>query len=210
MKTLKARLERKSSLDTENLVDKTETSEPTLASNPNSKNIIGHIFISYSHQTTKRAMQLRDMLRDRELPVWIDSEAIRGNTIEAMVLGLNDARLVIMCLSDGYRQSDFCKREAEYTVLKKKPFQPVILQEGFRMENDWLCFVVGLQNWIDLSGDHQFQTNKNQFIEHVQTLFGGGGGSQKAAPTPASPNATLAPKAHAPGSEVIDRRCCCC
>ena len=150
-------------------------------------------------------MQLRDMLRDRGLPIWIDAQAIRGNSIEAMVLGLNDARLVIMCLSDGYRQSDFCKRETEYTVLKKKPFQPVILQEGFRMENDWLCFVVGLQNWIDLSGDHQFQTNKNQFIEHVQTLFGGGGSSKKAAPTPASPNATLAPKAHAPGSEVINR-----
>ena len=30
-------------------------------------------------------------------------------------------------------------------MLKKKQFQPVILQEGFRMENDWLYFVVGLQ-----------------------------------------------------------------
>ena len=194
----------KSSLHGEDLVDKA-TSQPTLASNPNSKNTIppiGHIFISYSHQTTKRAMQLRDMLRDRGLPVWFDAEAIRGNSIEAMVLGLNDARLVIMCLSDGYRQSDFCKREAEYTVLKKKPFQPVILQEGFRMENDWLCFVVGLQNWIDLSGDHQFQTNKDQFVEHVRILFAGS--TQIPAPTAPSNNtlAIVAPKPHAIGAEI--------
>ena len=142
------------------------------------------------------------MVRDRGLPVWFDTEAIRGNSIEAMVLGLNDARLVIMCLSDGYRQSDFCKREAEYAVLKKKPFQPVILQEGFRMENDWLCFVVGLQNWIDLSGEKQFQANKDQFVEHVQILFAG----STQIPTPTAPNsntlAPIAPKSHAPGTEI--------
>ena len=132
---------------------------------------IGHIFISYSTQNTKQAMQLRDLLKEREIPVWIDEETERGNSIEAMVLGLNDARLVIMCLSDGYRQSEFCKREAEYTVLKKKLFQPVIFQEGFRMENDWLCFVVGLQSWIDLSSDMQLKANKEIFIEQVHHMF---------------------------------------
>lgn len=41
------------------------------------------------------------------------------------------------------------------------------------MENDWLCFVVGLQNWIDLGGDIlvQFKANKSQFLEHVKHLF---------------------------------------
>ena len=161
---------------------------------------IGHIFISYSHQNSKRAMQLRDMLRERGLPVWFDAEAIRGNSIEAMVLGLNDARLVIMCLSDGYRQSDFCKREAEYTVLKKKPFQPVIMQEGFRMENDWLCFVVGLQNWIDLSGEKQFNSNRAQFLDHVHHLFANGTSNVPSTPSPITTAAAASiVKSHAPG-----------
>ena len=158
-------------------------------SHKKSEVLMGHIFISYSHQTTERAMQLRDILRSCGLPVWIDAEAIRGNSIESMVLGLNDARLVIMCLSDGYRQSDFCKREAEYTVIKKLPIQPVILQEGFHMENDWLRFVVGLQNWIDLSGEMQFNANKAQFVEHVQHLIGNG--SSKAAAAAALPEETI-------------------
>lgn len=132
---------------------------------------IGHVFISYSIQNTKQAMQLKELLNQREIPVWIDKDTDRGNSIEAMVLGLNDARLVIMCLSDGYRQSESCKREAEYTVLKKKLFQPVIFQEGFRMEADWLCFVVGLQSWIDLSSEIQFQANKEMFVEQVQHMF---------------------------------------
>ena len=150
-------------------------------------------------------MQLRDMLKERGLPVWIDAEAIRGNSIEAMVLGLNDARLVIMCLSEGYRQSDFCKREAEYTVLKKKPFQPVILQEGFRMENDWLCFVVGLQNWIDLSSDKQFNANRAQFLDHVQHLFANGTASVASTPTANIAAPTLStPKQHAPGLDALD------
>lgn len=131
----------------------------------------GHIFISYCHQNTTRAMQIRDLLKERGLPIWIDAEAIRGNSVEAMVNGLNYARLVIICMSDGYRQSDFCKREAEYTVLKKKTYQPVIMQEGFHMENDWLCFMVGLQNWIDLGSDLLFDANKSQFVDHVQHLF---------------------------------------
>ena len=161
---------------------------------------IGHIFISYSHQQTPRAMQLKELLRERGYAVWFDAEAIKGNSVEAMVCGLNDARLVIMCLSDGYRQSEFCKREAEYTVLKKKPFQPVILQEGFRMENDWLCFVVGLQNWIDLSSDLQFNANRAQFLDHVQHLFANGIASVASTPTSNIAAPTLStPKPHAPG-----------
>lgn len=116
---------RKANIDSEDLVDKASAKQVTSAPNSNSKSAkepIGHIFISYSHQTTLRAMQLRDLLKEQGFPVWFDAQAIKGNSVEAMVLGLNDARLVIMCLSDGYRQSDFCKREAEYTVLKKGPF----------------------------------------------------------------------------------------
>ena len=152
---------------------------------------IGHIFISYSTQDTKQAMNLRDLLKEREIPVWFDEETEKGNSIEAMVLGLNDARLVIMCLSDAYRQSEFCKREAEYTVLKKKLFQPVIFQEGFRMENDWLCFVVGLQSWIDLSSDMQFKANKEMFIEQVHHMFYFGESFRFSAPVSATASSVI-------------------
>ena len=152
---------------------------------------IGHVFISYSHQNIKRAMQLRDLLKECEIPVWIDEEDLRGNSIEAMVLGLNDARLVILCLSDGYRQSEFCKREAEYTVLKVKPFQPVIVQEGFRMHNDWLCFVVGLQNWIDLSSDLLFAANKDLFLEQVYSMFYYGESLRFSAPVSATASSVM-------------------
>lgn len=166
---------------------------------------IGHVFISYSHQNTKRAMQLRDLLKEHEIPVWIDEEALRGNSIEAMVLGLNDARLVIMCLSDGYRQSEFCKREAEYTVLKTKPFQPVIVQEGFRMHNDWLCFVVGLQSWIDLSSDHQFTANKDLFIEQMYSIFYYGESLRFSAPVSATTSSVMsaAPKLPQPNMQSL-------
>ena len=152
---------------------------------------IGHVFISYSHQNAKRAIQLRDLLKECEIPVWIDEEALRGNSIEAMVLGLNDARLVILCLSDGYRQSEFCKREAEYTVLKVKLFQPVIVQEGFRMHNDWLCFVVGLQSWIDLSSDLQFVANKDLFLEQVYSMFHYGESLRFSAPVSATASSVM-------------------
>ena len=147
---------------------------------------IGHIFISYSHQNSKRVSQLGDMLKERGFPVWIDVEAIRGNTIDDIVIGLNDARVVIMCLSGSYRLSNFCKREAEYTMKIKKFFQPVIVEEGFRMEEDWLCFLVGMQNWIDLSGDLQFSANKAQFLDHVQHVFVYGTSSNVTSPSPAS------------------------
>lgn len=39
------------------------------------------------------------------------------------------------------------------------------------MEADWLCFVVGLQSWIDLSSEIQFQANKEMFVEQVQHMF---------------------------------------
>ena len=71
------------------------------------------------------------------------------------------------------------------------------------MENDWLCFVVGLQNWIDLSGEKQFNSNKAQFLEHVHHLYANG--TSNVPSTPSSITTAALPftvKPHAPGSRA--------
>ena len=77
-----------------------------------------------------------------------------------------------MCLSDGYRQSRFCKRETEYTVLKKNTV-PAGDSAGGLSHGERLAelVMVALQNWIDPSSEKQFQDNKDQFVEHMQHLF---------------------------------------
>ena len=55
-------------------------------------------------------MTLAIVLQEDGYPVWIDREDLTGNTTDAMAQGIDDAAVVIVCMSQKYSESVNCKK----------------------------------------------------------------------------------------------------
>ena len=49
-----------------------------------------------------------------------------------------------------YKESSFCRLEAEYLIQQKKPFIPLLMQKGYKPDG-WLGIIVGSKIFIDFT-----------------------------------------------------------
>ncbi|KAH9490682.1 hypothetical protein Btru_032756 [Bulinus truncatus] len=76
-----------------------------------------HIFISYCHANKALVHKIYNSLKDMGYSIWIDEEQMEGNLLDGMSEAVEKAWLVLMCISEHYKNSQNCRREAEYTPL---------------------------------------------------------------------------------------------
>ena len=124
------------------LINKKEVKENT--SEDNKK----HIFISYNSESRSICLQIKTFLESIGFKCWIDVENIHGSSFDAMASGIEAASCVLICMTENYKESNNCRMEAEYTIQKKKPFVPLILQKSYRPDG-WLGFILGSKIYID-------------------------------------------------------------
>ena len=65
---------------------------------------------------------------------WIeDDSANDGNELNTKTKqAIDQASCVLICMTEKYNKNVSCKYEAEYTVAKKKPFVPLLIQRSFQ------------------------------------------------------------------------------
>ena len=69
-------------------------------------------------------------------------EQIYGSSLASMAEAVENASVVLMCVSEKYYASPNCRLEAEYAMRLRKPIVPLMMQEGF-VPRGWLGICVG-------------------------------------------------------------------
>jgi hypothetical protein len=118
--------------------------------------------ISYSHKDEIICRQIYDELIKAGYRVWIDFDQMHGNVMDAMAQAIEHSNTILICMSEQYRRSNYCRAEAYYAFQRQLRIVPIILQEHYQPDG-WLLFLVGQLLYIDFS--------KYEFIQASEMLI---------------------------------------
>ncbi len=96
-----------------------------------------HIMISYQWDDKPYCIKMKDYLQKNGFKVWMDVENMYGSIIEAMADAVDNAYCILMCMSEKYRNSINCKKEAVYADKKNKKIIPLVMQSGYTNPDGW-------------------------------------------------------------------------
>ncbi|UJR22654.1 hypothetical protein I4U23_025693 [Adineta vaga] len=106
--------------------------------------------ISYSHKDKVLCKQLYDELIRRNYRVWIDFDQMHGNVMDAMAQAIDRSQTIIICMSEQYRKSNFCRAEAHYAFQQQRQIVPVLMQKHYKPDG-WLLFLIGQLLYVDFT-----------------------------------------------------------
>ena len=78
---------------------------------------LGHVMVSYQWANQEILKKIRDSLRQAEYPVWMDIDNMGGSTLQAMAEAIEDAKVVLICMSHKYRNSPNCRAGNVYLFV---------------------------------------------------------------------------------------------
>jgi hypothetical protein len=120
------------------------------------------IMISYSHKDKELCKQIYEELTKAGYCVWIDFDQMRGNVMDAMAQAIERSHTVIICMSEQYRKSNYCRAEAHYAFQRQRKIVPILLQKYYKPDG-WLLFLIGQLLYVDF--------NKHDFGRAMTMLF---------------------------------------
>jgi hypothetical protein len=133
-------------------------------------------------------------LQDRGYLVWVDTEQMKGATVDTMALAVEGSELMLIGMSRAYKESSNCRMEAQYALQKKKPLIPLKLVEGYEADG-WLGLLLGTSMWYGFygdtltAGDSAFDSRMNSLCREI-----GSRGRVDKVPSVAARNASLQPE----------------
>ncbi|CAM4807500.1 unnamed protein product [Rotaria magnacalcarata] len=108
------------------------------------------IMISYSHKDEVICKQIYEELVKSGYRVWIDYDQIHGNVMDAMAQAIERSNIIIVCMSEQYRRSNYCRAEAHYAFQRQLKIVPILLQEHYTPDG-WLLFLIGQLLYVDFT-----------------------------------------------------------
>eukprot|EP00045_Choanoeca_perplexa_P012663 m.139601 g.139601 ORF g.139601 m.139601 type:complete len:756 (-) comp16090_c0_seq15:140-2407(-) len=153
----------------------------------------GHIMLSYSWAHQKVMLQLRDTLLAQGLRVWMDVDQMsdRNNIFESMAAAVEEASVVVVCISQEYAESANCRLECQYAHSHHIPMVPVRPDKGFKPAG-WLGLIMSSTLWHDVN-EALSQQQADLIVKAIRRNAPG-------VPTiPAAQSAPISPTHHAHG-----------
>ena len=120
------------------------------------------IMISYSHKDKILCKQIYEELIKAGYRVWIDFDQMHGNVMDAMAQAIEQSHTIIICMSEEYRKSNYCRAEAHYAFQRQLKIVPVLLQKHYKPDG-WLLFLIGQLLYVDFT--------KYEFDRAMEMLF---------------------------------------
>ena len=108
-----------------------------------------HVMISYQWDSQEVLVEVKNRLQASGYRVWMDLEQMGGSTLEAMAKAVENASVILVCVSHQYKESPNCRSEAEYAYQLRKDIIPLMMQQNYKPDG-WLGMIVGTKLWIDL------------------------------------------------------------
>ncbi|XP_055860341.1 uncharacterized protein LOC106059582 [Biomphalaria glabrata] len=128
-----------------------------------------HIFISYSWAEKTKVKEIYKSLKSHGFKVWVDWENMGGSTLQAMAEAVENASVVLICVSENYKLSNNCRLEAEYTFTKKRNYLPLVMQKQYKADG-WLGIMLGSKLYYDFSGKYPYEQSEQQLLKALQEL----------------------------------------
>lgn len=128
-----------------------------------------HVFLSYQHQYEDAVVSLRDALQSYGFKTWVDIDDMVGSTIESMAKAVEEAAVLVVCMSASYKESKNCQKEVEYAERLHKPIIPIRVETGYRPDG-WLGLASGSKMVIDFSAFSDPETFTIKFEQLLKEL----------------------------------------
>jgi hypothetical protein len=124
------------------------------------------IMISYSHKEKEICKQLYDELIQAGYRVWIDFDQMHGNVMDAMAQAIELSQIIILCMSEQYQRSNYCRAEAQYAFKRKLKMIPILVQKYYKPDG-WLSFLISQLLYIDFT-KHDFSQAIEMLIKELK------------------------------------------
>ncbi|XP_072050401.1 uncharacterized protein [Amphiura filiformis] len=129
--------------------------------------IPGQLMISYQWDAQDRMIKLRDKLRHAGYSVWMDIEKMEGSILESMGKAVENADVVLTCISQKYQDSQNCRSEAEYAYTTKKPIIPLKIDGTFK-PSSWLGPIIGAKMYYRVDTDEMLDGNWAGLLRDIE------------------------------------------
>ena len=124
------------------------------------------LMISYSHKDEIICRQIYDELIKAGYRIWIDFDQMHGNVMDAMAQAIEQSNTILICMSEQYRRSNYCRAEAHYAFQRQLKIVPVLIQEHYQPDG-WLLFLVGQLLYVDFT-KYEFSQAIDMLIREVK------------------------------------------
>ncbi|CAF0975814.1 unnamed protein product [Rotaria sordida] len=128
-----------------------------------------HIMISYNRSCEDTCRQIRNALKELKYEVWMDVYDMHNNFIDGMAKAIRNSYIVLMCINSKYKDSFWCRKEAEDISIKQIKIIPCYMEKPFRTD-DWLDFLLGANIRIDFSQADKFHESFNKLVEEINVI----------------------------------------
>ena len=125
-----------------------------------------HVMISYQWDAQEVLVEVKNKLQARGYRVWMDLEQMGGSTLEAMAKAVENAAVVLVCVSQRYKESPNCRSEAEYAYQLRKDIIPLMMQRNYQADG-WLGMLVGTKLWIGFQGKQVVDSGVGKLIKEL-------------------------------------------
>ncbi|XP_039255053.2 uncharacterized protein LOC120331936 isoform X1 [Styela clava] len=126
-----------------------------------------HVMLSYNWEVQETMIKLREYLRQKGYEVWMDVEKMQDSILSAMAEAIENAAIVLVAMTETYKNSNPCRTEAEYAYRREVAVLPLLLQSEY-VADGWLGAMVGTKLYVDLSGGF----HEKKFAEVAQQISG--------------------------------------
>jgi len=131
-------------------------------------NKTSHIMISYQWDVQPTMKKLAVMLKSSGYNVWIDVQNMEGSILAAMANAVEQAKVVVVAMSEKYKNSNNCRTEAEYAYKLKKPIVPLLLERNYKPDG-WLGALLGLSLYVDISVSYSIDTKYVEIVKQIDS-----------------------------------------
>jgi hypothetical protein len=109
------------------------------------------VMLSYNWDHQPIVKRIAAALKARGYSVWIDIENMKGSTVDSMALAVENAAVVVICISRVYKESANCRMEANYALQREVKMVPCMMEEGYKPDG-WLGMILGTKLWYGFYG----------------------------------------------------------
>jgi len=125
--------------------------------------------ISYNWGVQKTVLKLASTLKAKGYAVWLDTEKMMGSKLDAMASAIENSWLVLICVTEKYKDSPACRLEGEYCSTLRKPFIPLILEKGYK-PNGWLGILLGSKMYYSFADESGWDSNFTNLNRAITTI----------------------------------------
>uniref|UniRef100_A0A1I8IB28 TIR domain-containing protein n=1 Tax=Macrostomum lignano TaxID=282301 RepID=A0A1I8IB28_9PLAT len=137
--------------------------------------VAGHVMLSYQHASQDTVLLIRKRLQMEGYEVWLDIENMSQSIVSKMAEAVENSAVILMCMSQSYKNSPHCRHEADYAYKLQKPIVPLVMEPKYQPDG-WLGLLMGSKMFYDFSDEDLFEESFANLLKEL----GGRGKAQLA------------------------------